>query len=425
LNTNTAELEAGLIAAIAASPSLYAGIRGQLPAEAGEAFVAHRSTWLELVDAVEGGRSVGAFVGMGTPTGDPVGAARQLAEAYRRRLLADLTNTALESLSQGQPARAVATELEAGLARLWPTLADRRQGKIAWGDALLDMVAEDVKAAQQARTVGAEAQGLACGIATVDWLLNGWQPGGLYILGGPPGVGKTSLAIQWAYHAASAVGATVIYFTYENSPSNLTLKAVARLAGLPATAAERGRGDPSRWQRGLERYRGVAARLAFVQADAGTSVAFVGARVREALARAPGAPGLVIVDYLQRMAYGERFGTLDENVAALSLRLRDLASQLDVPVLAISSLASSETADDPLHLGALARRGDLEYSADVVLLLGPRTYVGAASNARAKLLPGVLLLDLLIAKNRYGEASRTVPLLFRPATGDFQEEREV
>jgi replicative DNA helicase len=165
--------------------------------------------------------------------------------------------------------------------------------------------------------------------------------------------------------------------------------------------------------------------LAFVQADAGTSVAFVTARVREALARAPGASGLVIVDYLQRMAYGERFGTLDENVSALSLRLRDLAAQLDLPVLAISSLASSEIAGDAMHLGSLARRGDLEYAADVVLLLGERSYVAAASSSRARLLPGTTLLDLFVAKNRYGEAGRAIPLLFRPSTGDFQEEHDV
>ncbi|HEX8967401.1 MAG TPA: DnaB-like helicase C-terminal domain-containing protein [Chloroflexota bacterium] len=339
--------------------------------------------------------------------------------------LAGLAQAALDDLARGHSAHEVAAALEAGLAHLQPLLDNRRLGQLAWADALQAQVARDVEDAQEVRRGASQTHGLACGLPTLDWLLNGWLPGGFYILGGAPGVGKTSLAIQWACHALQSANAVVVYFTYENSPQNLTLKTIGRLAGVSPSAAERGRGDPARWRRGLSQFSRMASRLAFVQADAGTSVAFVAARVREALARVPGASGLVVVDYLQRMAYGERYGTLDENVAALSLRLRDVAAQLDMPVLAISSLAASPAPDEPLHLGALARRGDLEYAADVVLLLGQRTYIGAASRSRAQALPGVNLLELVVAKNRYGEANRTIPVMFRPATGDFQEEREV
>ncbi len=169
---------------------------------------------------------------------------------------------------------------------------------------------------------------------------------------------------------------------------------------------------------GVERFAALAPRLAFVPANAGTSVDFVESTTREALG---GQPGLVIVDYLQRMAYGEKFETLQDNVSALAQRLRDLAVRLDLPVLAISALAPA--ADDaPLGLSALAQRGELEYASDVVLLLGPRAKVGLASAERVHAAPNLRLLDLLVAKNRYGEANREIPLLFRPSTGDFREE---
>ena len=70
--------------------------------------------------------------------------------------------------------------------------------------------------------------------------LNGFNPG-LYVMGGSPGVGKTSLALQWAMKAAEEV--PVVYVTYENSPSNLTLKAIGRLANISPSDVDRGLAD--------------------------------------------------------------------------------------------------------------------------------------------------------------------------------------
>jgi replicative DNA helicase len=258
-------------------------------------------------------------------------------------------------------------------------------------------------------------------LPTLDVVLNGWQPGALYILGGPPGIGKTSLALQWACEAVAGRSAIVVYITYENSPQNLALKAIGRLAGVPPVAAERGKADKDRWTAGVDQFRAIASQLALVPADASTSVEYIEKVTRDAVAQRSGVPAFVIVDYLQRMAYSERFNTLQENVAVLAQRLRDLAAHLDIPVLALSSLVAGED-ETTLRLSALAQRGELEYASDVVLLLGPRAETGLASAERIRTTFGLRLVDLMIAKNRYGEANRVIPLLFRPALGDFQEE---
>src|SRR5205814_10057752 len=99
---------------------------------------------------------------------------------------------------------------------------------------------------------------------TLDAILNGWQPGGLYVLGGAPGVGKTSLALQWACEAVAERDVVVVLVTYENSPPNLALRAIGRLAGVSPSTAQRGRADPDRWRVGLERFAALAPRLAFV-----------------------------------------------------------------------------------------------------------------------------------------------------------------
>jgi len=153
------------------------------------------------------------------------------------------------------------------------------------------------------------------------------------------------------------------------------------------------------------------------------SVADVEAYARAALRRHAAPRCLIVLDYLQRMAYRGRYADLRENVSELSLRLRELAGHLDSPVLALSSLSRQIADLDHPTLEALKESGDLEYAADVVLLLGARKEPTLGSAARARATGGARLLDLLVAKNRYGEADYRVPLLFNAPIGSSAKRR--
>jgi replicative DNA helicase len=295
-------------------------------------------------------------------------------------------------------------------------------GSLVWGDTLMDHVVEHAAAARHAREAGHLVSGLPTGHGAVDRLLNGLRGAGLYVLGGAPGMGKTSLALQWACHAASEASASALYVTFENTPRNLALKAVSRLARVPPSVIERGREEPTRLAEGLRAFARFADRLCFLPGGSVESVADVEAYARAARRRHGAPRSLVVIDYLQRMAYRGRYHDLRENVSELSLRLRELAERLDSPVLALSSLSRQAADIDAPTLDALRESGDLEYAADVVLLLGTRKELTVGSAARARASGGARLLDLLVAKNRYGEANYRVPLLFNAAVGDFVEE---
>ncbi len=145
-------------------------------------------------------------------------------------------------------------------------------------------------------------------------------------------------------------------------------------------------------------------------------MSYLQGRARQAMARHGAKLCLVVVDYLQRMAHGGQYGNLRENVSSLTLGLRELATRLDSPVLAISSLSRGVDNYKTPTLESLKESGDVEYSSDVALLLGARDDYDAQGHR------GRRLMELSVAKNRFGEADKKIPLVFKPAIGDFREE---
>jgi replicative DNA helicase len=286
-------------------------------------------------------------------------------------------------------------------------------------DKLAGRVLENAARIQVDRANGRQTLGYPTGLPALDRVLNGLTPGGLYILGGAPGAGKTSLSTQIACEIARHT--TVLYLTYENTPDNLVLKAICRLGVVPSSAVERGRADMSRLREGAAAFSAISSRIAFLEGTSRITLDTLQAEAEGMIARQGGAQPLIVVDYLQRMAVHQQGGSMADNVAALSLGLREVASRLGAPILAISSLSRSGSYDMPTVQG-LQGSEDLEYAADVILLLGIRQEVSLSSRAIAKSTTGARLLDLVVAKNRYGEAGKRIPLLFRPTIGDFDED---
>jgi replicative DNA helicase len=414
------ELEAALVATIHADPQRYWDVVPHLPADTTDAFTVHGDAWEQLARAIEAGAPLPPLGGSGRLGTEPVSAARRLAELHQRRRLAEQCAAAARRLEQGEPIAELVSELQAALA-LPATGAEAGTGGMAWGDALVDRVYALAEEAHQRRESGTATLGFATGHASLDRLLNGLNAATLYILGGAPGAGKTSLAVQWACEVASQAEAPVVYVTFENPAHNLTLKAIGRMAGISPAMVERGRADLTKVSEGIRGFLPIARRLAFVEGTRRTTLGQIEARARQAMDHHRAGRCLIVVDYLQRMAYRE--GTDHQaNIAALSLGLRELSNRLDSPILAISSLTRGATTYERPTLQSLQGSEDLEFAADVVLLLGDREEKSLSSAAMARTIPGGRLLDLAVAKNRFGEAGKRVPLLFRPATGDFDED---
>lgn len=268
------------------------------------------------------------------------------------------------------------------------------------------------------------ASAVPTGIAGLDEVLSGGLRPGLVVLGGLAGMGKTTFVLQMADRIAAS-GRLCLFVSAEMSARELVAKSVARMAGEaggcaisalevmdPALRAGWDARKRGALAAAMEGYRsGVAPFLRFLEPAGQPSAAKI-REVAGAMAAGGEAP-VVFVDYVQILAPLHASMTekqaVDENV----LELRQMARDLQVPVVAVSSLNRVSYAA-PVGMGSFKESGAIEYGADVLLALQP-----ARKNASHA-------CDLVVLKNRYGAApghDGAVPLAFDSSRGLFEDAR--
>lgn len=223
-----------------------------------------------------------------------------------------------------------------------------------------------------------------------DYLGGGLRPGELILLGGQQGLGKTTMALQMAREAALG-GARVLYVSYEHDPGTVLQRLLAiesaELGGDDApglreirTALEAVGVEASLGQRLGDRPGGSEAVAQFAQYASSITVhrggSDVGVATIEAAvesAREAARATLVVVDYVQKVAHGDPGVNEDERMVDVIGRLKELALDNEVPVVAITA-ADREGIAEGRRLRAQHLRGAaaLAYEADVILLLNEK-----------------------------------------------------
>lgn len=217
------------------------------------------------------------------------------------------------------------------------------------------------------------------------------ERGGLYILAGRPGQGKSVYGWQCAMHAA-ALGKASVFYPFEMKARQLAERAIAGMIAINGRAMKR-RNLPAMSDRDRARVLQACTSMEHTRIQIANCM---GWSIEKTLLHArrmymQGELDLMVVDYLQLMSSEDRsLKSKNELIGSISWRLKQFAGELNIPVLALSQLnRDAESSDGPPSLRHLRDSGSLEQDADGVMFLHPDEESG--------------LTCATVAKNRSGQ----------------------
>jgi replicative DNA helicase len=232
--------------------------------------------------------------------------------------------------------------------------------------------------------------GLATHMDDLDRMMGGLQPSDLVILAGRPGMGKTALATNVGYNVAKAWrgevrpdghtvtvnGGIVGFFSLEMSAEQLATRIIAEQTGIPSNQIRRGGISEADFERIKDHSIELQSLPFYVDETGGLSVAQLAARARR-LKRQRGLD-LLVIDYLQLLQGSTRRSQDNrvQEITEITTKLKALAKELNVPILALSQLSRQvESRDDKRpQLSDLRESGSIEQDADVVLFVYREEY---------------------------------------------------
>lgn len=256
-------------------------------------------------------------------------------------------------------------------------------------------------------------RGVPTGYRGLDNKLAGFMPSDLIILAARPSMGKTSLALDLARHAAMDYDVPVGIFSLEMSSQQLTDRMLAAEAGVDAWKMRTGK---ALTEQDFEKIRDAMDRLStapvYIDDQPGNSILRMRSTARRL--KAEHGLGMIIVDYLQLMTTSRNYDSMVNQVTEISRSLKALARELNVPVIALSQLSRAvESRGGKPRLSDLRDSGAIEQDADVVMFIHREDKMNRDSEKTN-------IAEILIEKHRNGPTG-TVELYFDESKTTFQD----
>lgn len=253
---------------------------------------------------------------------------------------------------------------------------------------------------------------ISTGFPDLDDLLGGLHGGDFIIVAARPSVGKTSWALSLLRHLCRARDAVPLIFELEMNRLQLTQRLISMESGIE-TRVLRMRAIPDETTHGhLGTAFSTVGGWAWTVCDlAGQTPLQIHARTMRHLSDHPNT--VVIVDYIGLMGSDGKRENRNQEVSALSLALKNLARDADVPVVALAQLsrAVEGRANHRPMLSDLRDSGSLEQDADSVLFLYREELYDKDTDKKG-------IAELIVEKNRHGPIG-VVPLRFDAQTTRF------
>jgi replicative DNA helicase len=319
-------------------------------------------------------------------------------KAMLRRLVEVGTHIAqLGYASEGQ----VDSLVNQAQAEVYAVTAPQQSEDVKPLSAAVESAVEEIEAA---RGVDGEMTGVPTGFTDLDTLTNGLHSGQLIIVAARPGLGKSTLALDFSRNAAIACSLPTIIFSLEMGRTEIAMRLLSAESGIKLQSLRRGMLDSTDWTNIAATRGRINDAPLYIDDSPNLTLVEIRAKCRR-LKQQLGLK-LIVIDYLQLMSSGHQVESRQQEVSEFSRSLKLLAKELDVPVVALSQLnrGPEQRQDKKPALSDLRESGSLEQDADVVILL----------HRESSYNPGADLgeAQMIIAKHRNGPTG-TIDLAFQ------------
>jgi replicative DNA helicase len=241
-------------------------------------------------------------------------------------------------------------------------------------------------------------RGVPTGFRDMDDILAGLQRSDLFILAARPSMGKTAFSLNLAHNVATLAKQPVLIFSLEMSKEQLVDRLLSMESGVDAWALRTGNLTDTDFEKIGHAMGTLSEAPIYIDDTPGITVSDLRTKARREAHQHE--LGLIIVDYLQLMSGGSKFGGSDnrtQEISEISRGLKGIARELNVPLIALSQLSRSVESRNPQipQLSDLRESGSIEQDADIVAFIYREEYYNPDTDRKA-------ITDILIKKHRNG-----------------------
>ena len=316
-----------------------------------------------------------------------------------RRLIRTATEIASDGYSREDEVEALLSEAEKNI------LAVAQRKNAGAFHNIKDVLVRTYDNIEQMHQNAGEITGLETGFIELDRMTAGFQRNDLIIVGARPSVGKTAFALNIAQNVAHKTGENIAIFSLEMGAEQLVMRLLCAEGNIDAQRLRTGTLTDDDWGKLTMAMGSLSGSGIFIDDTPGVRISDIRSKCRR-LKQEHGL-GMILIDYLQLILGSGRAGeNRQQEVSEISRSLKQLARELQVPVIALSQLSRGveQRQDKRPMMSDIRESGSIEQDADIVAFLYRDDYYDKESENKN-------IIEIIIAKQRNGPTG-TVSLAF-------------
>lgn len=316
-----------------------------------------------------------------------------------RRLIRIATEIVSEGYTGGEDVGELLSDAEQRILEI--SMRRSAGGFVAIKDVLMDVYERVETLNQQSDST----IGIPSGFPDLDKMTSGFQRNDLIIVAARPSVGKTAFALNIAQNVGVRAQETVAIFSLEMSAAQLVQRMVCAESNVDASKLRTGSLEDHDWEKLTMAIATLSEAEIYIDDTPGITVMDIRTKCRR-LKKERGL-SLILIDYLQLIhSRGKSMENRQQEVAEISRTLKQIARELEIPVIALSQLSRGveQRQDKRPLMSDLRESGSLEQDADIVAFLYRDDYYNKDTEKKN-------IIEIIIAKQRNGPVG-TVELVF-------------